>query len=93
MTIDERLEKLAERHEALVQYTELKNRTDWQRHEALAMNLELLSRDVRHIAIQTDQNTAQIRQLGVLAGQMMEGIIGLTTIVRSHEQRISPPES
>jgi ATP/maltotriose-dependent transcriptional regulator MalT len=93
MTIDERLEKLAERHEALVQYTELRNRSDRERHEALAMNIELLSQDIRQNALQTEQNTAQIRELGVLAQQMMEGIAGLTSIVRSHEQRLSALEA
>jgi ATP/maltotriose-dependent transcriptional regulator MalT len=93
MTIDERLEKLAERHEALVQYTELRNRSDRERHEALAMNIELLSQDIRQNALQTEKNTAQIRELGVLAQQMMEGITGLTRIVRSHEQRLSALEA
>jgi hypothetical protein len=40
VTIDERLEKLTERHEALVQYTALKYRMDQERHEALAQSVE-----------------------------------------------------
>ena len=56
MTIDERLEKLVERHEALTQSVEI-------------------------LVIEGRETKALVRE-------MVDGIRDLTTIVRSHEQRL-----
>jgi hypothetical protein len=67
-TIDERLEKLTERH------------------EALAQTLELESLNIAATRALVDKTV-------VLVNLMIEGINGLTGIVKSHEERISGLET
>ncbi len=64
MTIEERLDKLTERH------------------EALAQTLELESLNIAATRALVDKTV-------VLVQAMVDGINGLTAIVKSHEARIS----
>jgi chromosome segregation ATPase len=75
MNIDERLDKLTERHEALTQ------------------NVALLSIDVKDLAGEVKKLTRDLQQVTNLTRAMVGGIADLTTIVRSHEQRISGLEN
>jgi archaellum component FlaC len=95
MTIDERLEKLAERHEALTQTVEL-----------IAAMLRDLTRDVqqdseyiralaeRHEALtQTvELVTADLQTLKALAQQDGENIRALARIAEIHERRLTGME-
>jgi hypothetical protein len=49
MDIDERLERLAERHESISEYVELKGRADQERQEALNQYVEWLTLDIRQL--------------------------------------------
>jgi hypothetical protein len=74
MTIDERLEKLTERHEALTQTVEL-------------MALENKERD-RRLEVMGKSMEARDRRLDGILTQMAEGITSLLHIAEIHEQRL-----
>jgi ribosomal protein S1 len=74
MTIDERLEKLTERHEALTQTVEL-------------MALENKERD-RRLEVLGKSMEARDKRLDGILTQMAEGIAGLLHIAEIHEQRL-----
>ncbi len=86
MNIDERLEKLTERHEALVQWTELKSRSDQGRQEAITQSVELLTHDIRQLG-------AEVKVINGIVSEIVKGINGLVAIARSHEHRISALEA
>ena len=89
MNIDERIEKLTERHEALTHSVELmivENREGrermeklTERHEALAQSVEL------YIAETREWNS----KAGALIVQVAESMNRLTRIVEGHEHRIA----
>ena len=91
MTIDERLDRLTERHEVLTQSVELMaaegreidRRLDrlTERHEALAQTVEILAADNREMA-------AENRERDRRMGEVMEGIARLLHIAEIHEHRI-----
>ena len=84
MTVDERLERLTERHEALTQTVELiaaesreiDERLErlTERHEALTQTVELMAAENR----ERDRRT----------GEVMEGIARLLHIAEIHEHQI-----
>jgi ATP-dependent DNA ligase len=100
MTIDERLERLTERHEALTQSIELviaelraADAAANERQEALRQSVELLIADgtetgqkIRALAILAEQNE-------VRAGQMMDAIASMARVVEAHERRIDHLEN
>jgi len=59
MTIDERLERLAERHEALTQTVELLARTTHERSQQIKETLEAAAR-FRHIAQVREQRLTRL---------------------------------
>jgi archaellum component FlaC len=82
MTIDERLERLTERHEALTQSVEL-------------MALENKERD-RRLAVENKERDKRLEQrdqrLDKILNQMAEGIARLLHIAEIHEQRLDDLE-
>jgi hypothetical protein len=74
MTIDERLEKLTERHEALTQTVEL-------------MALENKERD-RRLEVLGKSMEARDQRLDGILTQMADGILRLLHIAEIHEQRL-----
>jgi hypothetical protein len=95
MNFDERLERIAERHEALAQSIELLTHdinefraATKERHEALAQSVELMVAEgkqtgerVRHLAIIAEQNE-------VRAGHMMDTMSRLGRILEIHDAQI-----
>lgn len=84
MTIDERLERLTERHEALVESMEL-----------MRMENARTDEKIRHLAVIAEQNEVRaaqmiegINRLELRAGQMMGSIERLAHIADIHEERI-----
>ena len=86
MTIDERLDQLAERHAALTQTVELMahmHQADYKRHEeAHKRNEEAHKR-----------NEEAMAKNQTLIAQIMESITSLARIAQAHENRISGLES
>jgi hypothetical protein len=78
MTIDERIERLTERHEALAQSLELSNHILAERHEALAQSLELSN----HIL------TEQMRELAGYMGNLAVSMTHLSETAIDHEHRL-----
>ena len=85
MTIDERLERLVERHEALTQTVELMIHQQWEWHEDL---------QEWHRAMHDWQAKADERQRKneTLMAQILESIDTLARIAHLHEPRISDLE-
>ena len=78
MTIDERLDRLTERHEALTQTVELlvhEQREWWEKSEQVH-----------------ERNEKMQEKNQILIAQMLEGIDSLARIAHVHEQRISDLE-
>jgi prefoldin subunit 5 len=103
MNIDERLERLTERHEALAQSMELFQRemaelraaddAARERHEALSHTAELL-------IAEGGQTAQKIRTLAIVADQnevraakMMEAIASLARTVEEHQRRLDNAEN
>lgn len=95
MTIDERLERLAERHEALSNTVELLT------HDIDALRAEgkETGEKIRALAIIAEQNEGRaarmmegIKSLEGRAGQMMDAITRLARVADNHENRISDLE-
>jgi len=74
MTLDERLERLAERHEALTQTVELMVAENRQAAEKMAAENKQMAMENRH----------RDRRLG----EIMEGIASLLHVAEIHEQRL-----
>jgi hypothetical protein len=81
MTIDERLDRLAERHEALVQSVELIAHLQRQNEESIGA----LAGTVGALAVTLEKNQ-------ILMAEIMESVNGLSRIALSHEQRLSDVE-
>jgi phage shock protein A len=82
MTIDERLERLAERHEALTQTVELMMHQQREWHE----DLQEWQRAMRDWQANADERQ---RKNEVLLAQVLESIDTLARIAHLHERRIS----
>jgi archaellum component FlaC len=74
MTIDERLEALT------------------RRHEALTMNLELISRDIETLRTKGEDHDKRIDKLITAAHQDGENIRALARIAEIHERRLTDLE-
>ena len=74
MTLDERLERLTERHEALTQTVEL----------IVAENRHAAEK----LAAENEQLAAENKQRDRRLGEIMEGIASLLHIAEIHEQRL-----
>ena len=74
MTLDERLERLTERHEALTQSVEL----------IVAENRQAAEK----MAAENKQLSAENRQRDRRLGEIMEGIASLLHVAEIHEQRL-----
>jgi hypothetical protein len=81
MTIDERLDRLTERHEALTQSVELVLTAQRQDSE-----------DIRALARTAQQDGENIRALGRAVEQDGENIRGLARIAEIHERRLTDLE-
>lgn len=77
MNIDIRLDRLTERHEALTQSVEI-----------LTHDIQELKGVLRHAVAQGERTSIEVTKLTELIRETAGGITGLTTIVRSHEQRL-----
>ena len=77
MTLDERLERLTERHEALTQSVELMVAQNRQAAENLAA-----------MAAENKQLAAENKQRDRRLGEIMEGIASLLHVAEIHEQRL-----
>jgi uncharacterized protein YigA (DUF484 family) len=82
MTIDERLERLTDRHEALSHTVELLT------HDIDALRAEgkETGEKIRALAIVAEQNEAR-------AGQMMDAITRMARAVEAHEHRLTNLEN
>jgi predicted nuclease with TOPRIM domain len=78
VTIDERLEKLAERHEALTQTVEI-----------LTSDLRELQQVVKTLAVTTARLKTDNERLEDLVKDIAEGTARLLRVAEVHEQRIS----
>jgi hypothetical protein len=92
MTIDERLDRLAERHESLTQAVELMihmQQEAWARNDAAwAKNDAAWAKNEAAWA----KNEARWATTNDLITQVVQAVDGLTRIANSHEQRISDLE-
>ena len=77
MNLDERLERLTERHEALTQSVELMVAENRQAAENLAA-----------MAAENKQLAAENKQRDRRLGEIMEGIASLLHVAEIHEQRL-----
>jgi hypothetical protein len=81
MDIDQRLDKLTERHEALTQTVELIAR------------MQIKTEEAQQSLVEAQQRTAEAqRKNEVLIAQVMESVNGLARIAHLHEQRITDIE-
>ena len=78
MTIDERLDRLTERHEALSQSLEL-----------LAADLRSLEKNVESLAASTSKTDKNVESLTGFVGEIAQGTARLLHIAQIHEQRIT----
>jgi hypothetical protein len=100
MTIDERLDQLAERHAALTQTVELmahmhqadykRHEEDYRRHEETQRRNEEAQRRNEEAQRRNEENMAKNQ---TLIAQIMESITSLARIAQAHENRISGLES
>lgn len=96
MTIDERLDRLTERHEALAQTIELwiaENRTE---HERLRESIASVAAMIRNLAVVADGQTNRIEQLLVTSDrqaqrldQQGQRLQELLLIAENHERRLT----
>ena len=96
MNIDERIEKLTERHEALTHSVELMivdNREGRERMEKLTERHEALTERHEALAQSVELYIAETREwnskAGALIVQVAESMNRLTRIVEGHEHRIA----
>ena len=102
MTIDERLEKLTERHEALTLTVELitadlqtlktLSQQDGENIQKLTERHEALTQTVELMAKMQQQDSQDIRALGRIAEQDGENIRALARIAELHEKRLTDIE-
>ena len=92
MTIDERLERLAERHEALTQTVELlvHHQLDWQQ-KGLEWQAQAEERQARADERQAQADERQ-RKNEVLMAEVLESVHTLARIAQTHERRLSDLE-
>jgi hypothetical protein len=89
MTIDERIEKLAERHEALTQTVELMILENRERDAKFAeRDARLAERDAK-LAERDAKLAERDAKIGTLVIQVVESVQKLAVIVESHERRIT----
>ena len=81
MTLDERLDRLTERHEALTQSVEL----------LMAENRQV-AENVANLAAENSKTAAENKQRDKRLGEIMEGIASLLHIAEIHEQRLDGHE-
>jgi transcription termination factor Rho len=82
MTIDERLERLTDRHEALTQSVEM--------HEK---RFEEIGENIRGLAAIAEQNEVRAGEMQTAMTRMMDSITRLARIAGSHEEPIGSLES
>ena len=100
MNIDERLDRLTERHEALTQTVELMahiHQEDYRKHEALLAKHGAAMEEhdallARHGAAMEKHDEALAKNQ-VLMAQVLESIDSLARIAHAHERRISNLEN
>jgi archaellum component FlaC len=99
MTIDERLERIAERHEALSNTVELLTHDIDALRDAQRAEGKEIGDKIRALAIIAEQNEgratqmmAAVNSLQSRAGQMMDAITRLARVADNHESRISDLE-
>jgi methyl-accepting chemotaxis protein len=78
MTIDERIEKLTERHEALGQYVEL-----------LAHESARHDRQIAELTSSVNAMNDSVKRLAAIAETALDSINALARIAESHERRIT----
>jgi prefoldin subunit 5 len=88
MTIDERLDKLVERHEALAESVELLTRDVAELRASMA---ELRS-SVAELRTSVAENTQHIRALSQIAAQTTETVRDLLRIAELHQRRLEKLE-
>jgi hypothetical protein len=82
MTIDERLERLTERHEALTRSAEMQEK-----------RFEDIGEKIRTLAVIAEPNEVRAGEIQAGMTQMMDSITRLARIAGSHEERIGSLES
>jgi chromosome segregation ATPase len=99
MTIDERLERIAERHEALSNTVELLTHDIDALRDAQRAEGKEIGDKIRALAIVAEQNEgraaqmiAAVNSLEARAGQMMDAITRLARVADNHEGRIGDLE-
>jgi len=93
MNIDERLEKLAERHEALSQTLELMAHMHRDFETAQNQLMRETGQKISALAILAEQNEVRAGQMQAAMTRMMESIDRLAHIADIHEHRITGLES
>jgi len=100
MTIDERLEKLTERHEALAQAMELNASLQRDHDQRMGQAIEALSQGIETLANVQANNERRIDKLVNLHAEnerhmvgMMDAITRLSNIVADHDIRLDNLES
>jgi metal-responsive CopG/Arc/MetJ family transcriptional regulator len=93
MTIDERLERLAERHEALAQTVELFIAENREAQRENAKKIAALAIIAEQNETRCQEMVQSIRRLDVRTGQMMDAITRLASIAGAHEERIGRLEN
>ena len=89
MTIDERLDRLAERHEALAQSVELIAHLQRRNEESIGALTATLQRNEESIGTLT----VTLEKNQVLMAEIMETVNSLARISLSHEGRLSDLEN
>src|ERR1035438_2394281 len=88
MTLDERLERLTERHEALTQSVELIVAENRQAAEYRAAENKQMAAENKQMAAENKQIGAENKQRDRRLGEIMEGIASLLHVAEIHEQRL-----
>jgi hypothetical protein len=86
MTIDERLERLTERHEALTQAVELMVAEHQAEHQAMAA-------EQRNMAAENRAGFERLAKVENILGQVVRPIDTLARVVELHERRLDNLES
>ena len=92
MTIDERLERIAERHEALSNTVELLTHDIDALRDAQRAEGKEIGDKIRALAIVAEQNEGRAAQMMAGMSQMMDAITRLARVADNHEARISDLE-
>lgn len=92
MTLDERLERLTERHEALTQSVELMVAENRQAAENMAAENLKMATENRNMAAENLKTAAENRQRDKRLGEIMEGIASLLHVAEIHQQRLDQHE-